>query len=167
MRQDFGFHSALLQDKRRKQVLFFAGVGFFVSISGTLFATYQLLKPAAPQAEVLPVASLSTPQANLIEVITPLRDLNEGELLSEKLFRTETRPDSLVPPGALKNLEQLRGMYAKSFIPRSLPLFPAQLTTRPTRPFGLDQEILWECKPCRFTLIEFQALRAWYIQEIK
>ncbi len=78
----------------------------------------------------LPARSVPpTPQS--IDVLITAQDVQEGIELKPQLFRKESRPSRDFTLGkVVGSFEQLRGVYAKSFIPAGQPLLSEYLTAK-------------------------------------
>ncbi len=75
--------------------------------------------------------SASAPPPQSLDVLITTQAIEEGVELKPVLFRKESRPSRDFPAGrVVSSFEQLRGVYAKSFIPAGQPLLSELLTTK-------------------------------------
>jgi Flp pilus assembly protein CpaB len=66
-----------------------------------------------------------------VEVLIASQDIEEGIELKPILFRKESRPaKDFIAGNAISNFEQLRGVYAASFIPAGQPVLAEHVTAR-------------------------------------
>jgi Flp pilus assembly protein CpaB len=71
------------------------------------------------------------PAPAVLEVLVTAQDIEEGTELKPILFRRESRPAKDFAAGnAVGKVEQLRGVYAASFIPAGQVVLPEHVTTR-------------------------------------
>lgn len=96
-----------------------------VAVSGLGFSAYHLLNqapaPAAPTPAALPV----------VDVLIPLENIQIGTELQPSMFRRESRDKgNFAGVNLIGNFEQLRGLYAKAFIPLGQPLVAEQVTSK-------------------------------------
>lgn len=78
-----------------------------------------------------PVDTQAT-QTDILDVLIPIENIDVGVELKSTLFRKESREKtSLLGINVISNFEQLRGTYAKSFIPAGQPLVTDHTTAKP------------------------------------
>jgi Flp pilus assembly protein CpaB len=66
-----------------------------------------------------------------VDVLIASQDIEEGVELKPILFRKESRPaKDFITGNAVSNFEQLRGVYAASFIPAGQPVLAEHVTSR-------------------------------------
>jgi Flp pilus assembly protein CpaB len=76
-------------------------------------------------------AAKTTPVSQSIDVLITAQEIQEGLELKPVLFRKESRPSRDFAAGrVVSDFDQLRGVYAKSFIPAGQPLLSELLTTK-------------------------------------
>jgi pilus assembly protein CpaB len=68
----------------------------------------------------------------MIDVLLPIQEIEQGKKLEPAMFRIEKRPKIAVSPSTIKSFEELKNQYARSIIPANNPL-SRELTT-PIRP---------------------------------
>jgi len=101
-----------------------AAVGVLVlAIAAFLFSTRNhSQKPAEKQVV----------QADVVDVLIPIENIDVGVELKPALFRKESRERvALAGINVISNFDQLRGAYAKSFIPAGQPLVTDHTTAKP------------------------------------
>lgn len=76
--------------------------------------------------------SLPAPQitAGEVQVLIPIAPIESGTELEPQLFRLEKRPAAQIGEGYLRDLEQIKGVYAGSYIAAGAPLNSAYVTTK-------------------------------------
>ncbi len=98
------------------------GVGVLVVFAFLLLASDRGQKPVQTQA----------PQADVVDVLVPVENIDIGAELKPALFRKESREKhSLAGINVISSFDQLRGVYAKSFIPAGQPLVTDHTTAKP------------------------------------
>ena len=71
-------------------------------------------------------------QAAVVDILIPIENIDVGVELKPTLFRKESREKSaLAGIDIISNFDQLRGTYAKSFIPAGQPLVTDHTTSKP------------------------------------
>lgn len=95
-----------------------------------LFGGIGAVLVRGPEIVRLPARSVPvTPQS--IDILITAQDIPEGIELKPQLFRKESRPSRDFTLGkVVGNFEQLRSVYARSFIPAGQPLLSEYLTTK-------------------------------------
>jgi len=85
--------------------------------------------PAAPEAQGSPRESSLQ---EVVDLLVSVQNIQVGEELKPVQFRKETRSKrDFEEANLVVNFEQLRGVYAKSFIPAGQPLVAEYLTAKP------------------------------------
>lgn len=101
-----------------------AGIG-----TAVLFCAF-LLKDSLMGKSSSVVPATPTP-AGFLEVLVPIESIEVGTELTPRLFRKESREQRLLEgANVISNFDQLRGAYAKSFIPTGQPLVADQVTSK-------------------------------------
>ena len=62
-------------------------------------------------------------------VLVPISDVQMGSPLEASMFRREDRPALGIGPGALRDLEEIKGMYSRSLILQGQPLLKDMITS--------------------------------------
>jgi Flp pilus assembly protein CpaB len=71
-------------------------------------------------------------QVDVVDILVPIDNIDVGAELKTTLFRKESREKaSLAGVNLISDFEQLRGVYAKSFIPAGQPLVADHITSKP------------------------------------
>ena len=71
-------------------------------------------------------------QADVVDILIPIENIDVGIELKPTLFRKESREKSALSGiNIISNFDQLRGTYAKSFIPAGQPLVTDHTTSKP------------------------------------
>lgn len=117
----FGTNYPAFGRRRRRENLIFISliVLSFLLLSVFLLSLYSrstATKQTNPAEENMP------PVAGTITLYTPARDVASGTKLSEVEFKEIFWPRNSVPDGAVREITQLQGMYAKTDIPYGEPI---------------------------------------------
>lgn len=117
----FGTNYPAFGRRRRRENLIFISliVLSFLLLSVFVLSLYSrstAAKQTNPAEENLP------PVAGTITLYTPARDIMAGTKLSEVEFKEIFWPRNSVPDGAVREITQLQGMYAKMDIPYGEPI---------------------------------------------
>jgi len=106
------------------RALLFASFVCFVLLCGFLVKDSLL--------GVVPSPSIATPTpVGFIEALVPIESIELGTELNPRLFRKESREQRLLEGASvISTFDQLRGSYAKSFIPAGQPLVADQVTSK-------------------------------------
>jgi Flp pilus assembly protein CpaB len=71
-------------------------------------------------------------RADVVDILVPIENIDVGVELKPNLFRKESREKvALAGINIISSFEQLRGVYAKSFIPAGQPLVTDHTTSKP------------------------------------
>lgn len=71
----------------------------------------------------------------MIDVLLPIQEIEQGKKLEPAMFRVEKRPKIAVSPSSIKSFEELKNQYARSIIPANNPLNREVMTPiRPANP---------------------------------
>lgn len=72
------------------------------------------------------------PRTDILDVLIPIENIDVGVELKPQLFRKESREkQTLTGINVISSFDQLRGVYAKSFIPAGQPLVTDHTTAKP------------------------------------
>ncbi len=81
-----------------------------------------LLYSGSSTATVSSTEVLSEPEPEKVSVLLPVRSIEAGTALEPSMFRTEMRPKVGLAPGLVKDVGEIRGLYARSLIASEQPL---------------------------------------------
>lgn len=71
-------------------------------------------------------------RADVVDILVPIENIEVGVELKSTLFRKESREKSaFTGVNLISDFEQIRGVYAKSFIPAGQPLVTDHITAKP------------------------------------
>jgi Flp pilus assembly protein CpaB len=91
-----------------------------------------LFRPAPPPPTPAINKAEATKVPAEVDILVPIKNIEEGMELKPSLFRKESRAASeLSSLGVVSELDRLAGAYAKSFIPAGHPLLLEQLSLSP------------------------------------
>lgn len=114
----------------RKRLILLVSGSFLVAFVGL---SALLLFSGSSTATSAPVPVEKAPEVDTLTVLIPVRQIQTGEPLDPTMFRSETRPKVGLSDKVLKDLEETKGMYARSVINPDQPLNADLVTNiRPT-----------------------------------
>ena len=80
-------------------------------------------------SEPLSAATTGLPDANSIEVLVPLDNIEPGTTLEPTLFRKDYRAASTIAPEMIRDFDEVRGLYSKGLLVVNQPVHRDYLTT--------------------------------------
>ena len=112
--------------RKREKMIFISLVSIaFLLFSVFLLSIYSSRATAKQDANNL---ELAPPVAGTITLYTPARDIPTGTKISEVEFKEIFWPRNSVPDGAIREISELKDMYAKVDIPYGEPIKLSSLT---------------------------------------
>ena len=114
-------------------------IGAVVAFSGLIGTTFaiQSLYASQPQAPAKSVVVEKQPLVEMVDVLVPVRAIEPGKPLDPAMFMRVKRPALAVSDGVLRNIDQVRGLYARTTIPSGQMLHKDFATTvRPSNPIA-------------------------------
>jgi pilus assembly protein CpaB len=102
-------------------------VGFGLLLASGLLLAALFIENPEQKPVVTQVAELG-----VVDILVPVENIDVGAELKPTLFRKESREKTtLAGVNLISDFEQLRGVYAKSFIPAGQPLVTDHITSKP------------------------------------
>jgi pilus assembly protein CpaB len=96
-------------------------IGLFAVV---IFGSNEGAPTGEPMATLQPVEA----EAGKVDVVIPIRQISAGSELQPAMFRIEKRPKVGIDEGVITNLDEVKGLYAKSLILQNQPLHRDFLT---------------------------------------
>lgn len=93
---------------------------FALSVLGLTYTIYL----SAPNAENVPVVNAIVPdlhEAQMVDVIVPVRNIEPGTLLDSSLFKHVSKPREILSEGIIRSIEELSDQYALYLIVANHP----------------------------------------------
>jgi pilus assembly protein CpaB len=142
MSTKFGRYYPALGKKRndRERLLFVAAAGLAFSLLVVLFVVFSF-SSRSEQKEVAATNTNSIPSAiGTVTLLTPDRLIRAGTKLSEVSFKEVYWPRNQVPDGAVRDIDEMKQLFAKVDLQSGVPIQRSQLaseavqTTLPVTP---------------------------------
>lgn len=96
------------------------------------FVAVIFLSSGSSDANQPTTVVIHEPQIEMAEILIPIQRIEQGAMLEPSMFRKENRPKVGLSAGAIRDLEQIQGQYAKALILPDQPLHEEYITrTRP------------------------------------
>lgn len=123
----FGQRSALYRSPLQEKALPLFALSLATLLSGAT-VLYLFASPASAPATSGPIV-VERPE-ELVDVLVPIRDIDENTLLDMSLFRVEKRPANYISPRVIRSGEAVQNQFARSFIAAGEPLHSGYLSAR-------------------------------------
>lgn len=122
----FGTQYPAFGKRRKREKLIFISLASiaFLLLSVFVLVLYSRNATASKQD----VSQTAPPVAGTITLFTPARDISPGTKIADVEFKEIFWPRNSVPDGAIREISQLQGMYAKDKIPYGEPIKLSNLT---------------------------------------
>lgn len=125
-----GTRTIISRSSEREKLVFIAAAGLLFSLLVILFAVFSFRSDAdanqgASNPSPVP-ASVGT-----VTLLTPDRFVRSNDALSEVVFKEIYWPRNQVPEGAIRDVAELRGLFARVDLQPGSPVLRAQLTREP------------------------------------
>jgi pilus assembly protein CpaB len=132
MSRNFGGFNQARQAERTRLLVVLVGLLFAVIAGGVLILVFSYGKESSGMAPTAVVVQKEQAEIRQVNVLIPIRDIDAGTELLPQLFRNESRPELGTSPRAVKSLDEIKGMYARSMVVHGEPLVADLMT--PVRP---------------------------------
>lgn len=116
----------------REKLLFILAAAFAFSIMLTIAIAFKLKKSADNDNNSATVVSVQD-NVGTVKLLAPERRIKAGTKLSDVRLLDMYWPISQVPSGAIRDVNELKTLYAKNDLPAGIPLQKKHLTTQPHR----------------------------------
>jgi pilus assembly protein CpaB len=100
------------------------GVGLVVSIAVTLH-----LSSAPSKANTAVVVPQNALDDGMIDIIVPIQSIPPGATLDPKMFRRVRKPELVVGPDIIRDVEEIKGLYSKGMLVTEQPMHRDFLTS--------------------------------------
>ncbi len=103
-------------------------LGAIVVLCILTLSVYAVLgiNPTQPSVEA-PKPSIAS---ELVDVLVPIEKIEVGTALDPSMFRKESRLANSLAPNTLKTFEEIRGVYAASYMPAAQPIVAEYVTSK-------------------------------------
>ena len=129
MRSHFG-SSNPIDNSDKARLLILAGL-FVVLLLATVGVVF--VYAGSSRATVKTVVVEKEPEVKLLDVLVPIQTIEAGQTLEPSMFRREQRPAIGLPSRAVRDFEEIKGLYSRSLIAEGQPLHRDYITNiRPT-----------------------------------
>ena len=123
-----GNFPAVRKVNQRDKLMFLAVVGLLFSLVLLIFLFSNRGGTAAPAAKTQTKTKAVTAQVGTLTLYASNRRISSGSKLSNFKFKPIYWPRNSIPDGAVRDLAELRGMFAKKEIPSGMPIQRGHLT---------------------------------------
>ena len=117
-----------VQTNQRERLFFVAAAGLCFSLFLILIFVLNFRSSANASSDNRPQEVLQSASPATVTLLTPARTVKAVEALSGVQFKELYWPRNQVPDGAIHNVSEVQGMYAKNEISPQVPLTRASLT---------------------------------------
>lgn len=125
-----GNFPAVRKVNQRDKLMFLAVVGLLVSLVLLIFLFSNRAKATSDQRAVIEKKEPVAAAVGTITLFAASKRITAGSKLADFKFKQVYWPRNSVPEGAVRDLAELRGMFAKIDIPDGVPLQRTHLTKR-------------------------------------
>ena len=117
-----------VRNHQRERLFFVAAAGLCFSLFLILIFVLNFRSDANAKSDVRPAEVLPSANPGTVTLLTPERPIKPGEPLAQVRFKELYWPRNQVPEGAVRDVAEVQGMYAKVALSPQVPLQRANLT---------------------------------------
>jgi pilus assembly protein CpaB len=131
MSTKFGRYYPALGKKNndRERLLFVAAAGLAFSLLVVLFIVFSFGSSSESKEASVPVNNSITSAIGTVTLLTPDRIIRAGTKLSEISFKEVYWPRNQVPDGAVRDIDEMKELFAKVDLQPGVPVQRSQLAT--------------------------------------
>lgn len=126
-----GTRTIISKSSEREKLVFIAAAGLLFSLLVILFAVFSFREDAGAN-QTGSNASPIPATVGTVTLLTPDRMVKASDPLSEVVFKEMYWPRNQVPEGAIRDVAELRGLYARVNLEPGSPVLRSQLSREPT-----------------------------------
>lgn len=118
-------------NKKKKLMILGGGLALIFVLFAVVIVVLVKKKNTGTEQAAIPVISDAPPVSGSITLYTPLKELVAGEKLTPEIFKEVYWPRTQIPEGAIRDLAEIQGKYAKTKIEPGTPMQVTMLRDDP------------------------------------